>query len=264
MEPVFEFVGGNGDILVLFDDYIVIKHKGAINLLSMGIHGDKTIYYADLTSIQYKPAGLMNGHIQFSLMGGTESKGGALAAVSDENTVIFTRDKNHEAERVVEFINGKLREIKTSKPAPVQAAPVSSVADELLKYKQLLDMGVLSQEEFEAKKNELLNPTQPTSAPVASTSFFTTPKPASIAGETCNLAIFYRMKLGGAGAVTYTINGDSTKYKITNGKMTEHIVNKGKCIVSVNYNFKQTQFELDVRDSAELKIVGDAFKVYEE
>ena len=31
------------------------------------------------------------------------------------------------------------------------------VADELLKLKQLLDMGVLSQEEFDAQKNKLLS-----------------------------------------------------------------------------------------------------------
>ena len=32
----------------------------------------------------------------------------------------------------------------------------SSNADELKKYKELLDMGVISQEEFDAKKKELL------------------------------------------------------------------------------------------------------------
>lgn len=32
-----------------------------------------------------------------------------------------------------------------------------SAADELLKYKQLLDLGILTQEEFDTKKKELLN-----------------------------------------------------------------------------------------------------------
>ena len=36
------------------------------------------------------------------------------------------------------------------------AAPVVSGADEILKYKQLLDMGVISSEEFEAKKKQIL------------------------------------------------------------------------------------------------------------
>lgn len=41
-------------------------------------------------------------------------------------------------------------------PQPVAAVPASSVADEILKFKQLLDMGALTQEEFDAKKKELL------------------------------------------------------------------------------------------------------------
>lgn len=47
---------------------------------------------------------------------------------------------------------------------PIQEASINkadkqefSVADELLKFKQLLDMGVLTQEEFEEKKSELLS-----------------------------------------------------------------------------------------------------------
>lgn len=40
-------------------------------------------------------------------------------------------------------------------PAPQASAP-SSVMDEILKLKQLLDMGAITQEEFEAKKKQLL------------------------------------------------------------------------------------------------------------
>ena len=34
---------------------------------------------------------------------------------------------------------------------------ISSVADEIKKYKELLDSGILTQEEFDKKKKELLN-----------------------------------------------------------------------------------------------------------
>lgn len=47
-----------------------------------------------------------------------------------------------------------LDSIVTSEPVSVSS---TSVADELLKYKELLDCGVLTQEEFNAKKKELLN-----------------------------------------------------------------------------------------------------------
>ncbi|MEG0691933.1 MAG: SHOCT domain-containing protein [Oscillospiraceae bacterium] len=61
--------------------------------------------------------------------------------------------------RSAKSINDKIHEIlltqQKSKTAPVQMQAVSS-ADELLKYKNLLDMGVLTQEEFEQKKKQLL------------------------------------------------------------------------------------------------------------
>lgn len=155
-KTVFFFDGGVGDKLSVYEDRVVIKHKGVLNFMAMGIHGDKTIYYSDLTAIQYKAGGMLAGHIQFSLLGGNESRGGVLNAASDENTITFNADKNAEAQKICEYINNKLREIKTAKTAPVvQAAPVSS-ADELKKFKELLDMGIISQEEFDAKKKQLL------------------------------------------------------------------------------------------------------------
>ena len=39
---------------------------------------------------------------------------------------------------------------------PTVAAPTRDVADTLLKYKSLLDSGVLTEEEFNRKKKELL------------------------------------------------------------------------------------------------------------
>ena len=41
-------------------------------------------------------------------------------------------------------------------PQQTNTAPTSSSADELKKYKDLLDNGIISQEEFEAKKKQLL------------------------------------------------------------------------------------------------------------
>lgn len=61
--------------------------------------------------------------------------------------------------RCAKSINDKIHEIllsqQKSKTAPMQMQAISS-ADELLKYKNLLDMGVLTQEEFDKKKKELL------------------------------------------------------------------------------------------------------------
>ena len=45
---------------------------------------------------------------------------------------------------------------KTRESAPAPAQSPLSGADEILKYKQLLDMGAITQEEFNAKKKQIL------------------------------------------------------------------------------------------------------------
>lgn len=153
--PTLVFDGGCGDILFIFEDRLIIRHKGVANFLAMGLKGDKTIYYGDLTSVQFKKAGFTPGYIQFSLAGGREDRGGVSSATSDENSITLISDTNVEAEKTVSFINKKIREVKTAVSRPQVVSNVSS-ADELLKFKQLLDAGVITQEEFDAKKKQLL------------------------------------------------------------------------------------------------------------
>jgi len=152
MKTIYEFNGGVGDILYVYEDRIVIKHKGILNLFVMGIKGDKTIHYSDLTAVQFKKAGWTSGHIQFSILGGRESVGGVMAASSDENTITFGNNMNKKAEEIVNYINQKIKEAKMSKTAIKELSAV----DEIVKYKQLLDTGIITIEEFEKKKKELL------------------------------------------------------------------------------------------------------------
>ncbi len=58
-------------------------------------------------------------------------------------------------------INSKIHSVleglkSNSKEVVIQQASTISTADELMKFKQLLDLGVISQEEFDAKKKQLL------------------------------------------------------------------------------------------------------------
>ena len=53
-------------------------------------------------------------------------------------------------------MRGKVRETRRSQgQTVVQAAPLSA-ADELKKYKDLLDAGVITQEEFDMQKEKIL------------------------------------------------------------------------------------------------------------
>ncbi|WP_420805077.1 SHOCT domain-containing protein [Lacticaseibacillus nasuensis] len=124
-----------------------------LNALNQGLKGDKTIPYSSITAVQLKKPGLTNGYIQFSVMGGNESRGGVFSATQDENTVMFagkkTLDDMIELQQIVEE---KIKEAHQ----PYGVVKQTSDLDELKKLKDLLDAGAVTQEEFDAKKKQIL------------------------------------------------------------------------------------------------------------
>ncbi len=138
--------------LYVYEDRIVITRKGVSAFLTQGLKGEKTIPIDSLTNIQFKAAGILNGYIQFSVTGEVGSKGGTIAAGYDENTVFFKKKNLKVAEDIRSFLEEKI--INKSSRVPM-TQPLSS-ADELKKYKDLLDQGIITQEEFDAKKKQLL------------------------------------------------------------------------------------------------------------
>ena len=151
-EYLFELKGVNGQLYVN-DDHIVIERKGALSLLSQGLKGKKEIPISNITAIQVKPAtGWTNGYIQFSILGGVECGGGLFAATEDENAVVFAKKGNDIAEEIKAFMQERIRPTETNSGATNQL----SAADEIVKFKQLLDSGIITEDEFNAKKEQLL------------------------------------------------------------------------------------------------------------
>lgn len=93
-----------------------------------------------------------------SAIGSTWPKGIAVATSSGKIAflMIKNRDEIHMcvSDLLIERQN-KLAAVSVHPPVIKQEVPASN-ADELKKYKELLDMGVLSQDEFDAKKKQLL------------------------------------------------------------------------------------------------------------
>ena len=82
-------------------------------------------------------------------------KGVAVATSSGKISFLLIKNLNE----IYEELNKQLMERqdkKTDAPAPVVTVSNQSNADELKKYKELLDSGVITQEEFDAKKKQLL------------------------------------------------------------------------------------------------------------
>lgn len=152
-----------------------MKIKGPLSEVTVddsGIHihyrvmtgkGDKTIPFSQVVAVQVKKRGVVsNGYIYFQTIGSTGtgnkrySRGRDIE--KDDNTVIFnglfSSKKNYEtALQIRDYITKKQNSIYQQQVQ--QMAPSSS--DEILKLKQLLDMGAITNEEFEAKKKQLLN-----------------------------------------------------------------------------------------------------------
>jgi len=148
---LFELNGVNGQI-ELHEDKVVIKRKGALSKMTQGFFkGDKSIYLTQISGIQMKMGtSLTSGYIQFTLSGGNENTRGIFKATQDENTLMFAKKNNELAEK----IKLKIEEIKQTIQSPVQQQ--LSGADEIMKYKELLEKGIITEEEFKKKKEQIL------------------------------------------------------------------------------------------------------------
>lgn len=141
--------GVNGQI-ELYDNKVCIRRKGVLGFLTQGLKGDKSIMISTITSVQFKQAGMLtNGYIQFAFMGGQEAKSGLFKGTQDENTVMF----NVKQQPLFEKIRDAVEDLIQAGAAPVAAV---SDADELEKLAGLVDKGILTAEEFQAKKERIL------------------------------------------------------------------------------------------------------------
>lgn len=146
-EPMISFKGRNGRI-ELYKDFVRLDRGTVMGFLTQGLKGQKDIYFTSITSIQIKKPGLVVGYIQFSIPGGNESKGGAFASNKEENTISFVGAvKYQQVLEIKEYIEKKKQ----------SGNQTLSVADELEKMHSLVGKGILTEEEFNQKKKQLLN-----------------------------------------------------------------------------------------------------------
>ena len=157
----YKLLSHTGSSLEVYDDYVILYFMPVGSLLGNiargGVTGGKKIAFSEITSIQFKePAGMSVGFIQFSYAGSAENKGGVIAAVNDENSITFQPNQLPLAQEIVSFIEKRRDEVNQSAQAAPTVIQQTSAADELKKFKELLDSGIITQEEFDAKKKQLL------------------------------------------------------------------------------------------------------------
>lgn len=145
------FKGKQGKTISADENFVTISQKSIFTGTS-----DKKIPLRQISSVEVKKPGLLAGYIQIAEIGASKNKGfstGAMQAAQDENSVLFNWPSDYEAAmKVKTFIEEQMAKMSSG----VQVVQATSAADEITKFKNLLDQGIISAEEFEAKKKQLL------------------------------------------------------------------------------------------------------------
>ncbi len=156
-KPVYALEGVRGRRMDVYEDRAVIKTRVTIGsiLSSNASDGEKTIYYADCIGVQFKEAGFQIGYIQLETASAIMNNKGD--NFFNENSFTFgSAEENIPMRKVANYIQERIRECKRPQASTVVTSAPLSAADEIKKFKELLDMGIITQEEFDAKKKELL------------------------------------------------------------------------------------------------------------
>ena len=132
-------------------------------MLGFGKHRDAVFVATDKQVFLYcqKLIGFEAESIPLSTITSLEFSNGftghKVKIISKNNTVELIYIRSNEVNDFITYVKSNIGITTSEKDAtPKKEERVISVADELLKFKGLLDIGVLSQEEFDKKKKQLL------------------------------------------------------------------------------------------------------------
>jgi Domain of unknown function (DUF4429)/Short C-terminal domain len=143
--------GVNGQIMIE-GDWLTIERKGFFGRVGHS-KGDRRIPLASITAVQVRPAGsFANGFIRFTVPGSPELRGGLQNASKDENAVIFRKSQAKEFEQ----LRAEVEQYIASHHQGSARAGEPDIPAQIEKLGQLRDQGLITADEFEAKKADLL------------------------------------------------------------------------------------------------------------
>lgn len=133
--------------LLIYENRVVVKHEiktpWLLNILSLGLlkilnraySVEKTIYICDITSINLNKKMKNHGTINLTVAGGGDN-------------IVFKKEQIAEAEKIIRYLNNKIKTLKTND------SNITLVAGEIRMLKELYDEGIISKDEYEAKKRQ--------------------------------------------------------------------------------------------------------------
>ncbi|MFD0047971.1 SHOCT domain-containing protein [Actinomycetes bacterium NPDC127524] len=134
--------------------YPIIKKVAA----TIGIKITKKTFAQGISKAVPLLGGIVSGGLTYASMKpmGSRLRTTLYESVDNYSQEDFNKDFYEMKKEMSDVIDADFSEIEASIQDKVTESTRFSVADELIKFKQLLDMGVVTQEEFDKKKEELL------------------------------------------------------------------------------------------------------------
>lgn len=144
-------ISGGTSSLELYDDYLVIKPSGAQKLNGH----EQTIPLDSVVTISIVKPFLKVPFMQVITPNLHQTKKDQLKGAS-ANVVLIQPGNMKTAERIRDYIaDYKAGRIQRSSTVPAQGAPAGSL-DDLKTLAELRDSGIITEQEFEAKKKQIL------------------------------------------------------------------------------------------------------------
>lgn len=154
---VYDLKGVRGRYMKVYEDRAILSIKANLGSMLIGNVTDeeRTIYFKDCSGVEYKGCGMLVGYLKFEMTHGMVNN--RSNKYYGENT--FTWDllvqTNSKMLEVANYVRSRIDFYHPTQKTPADPAGVSG-PDELKKYKELLDMGAITQEEFDRKKRQIL------------------------------------------------------------------------------------------------------------
>jgi hypothetical protein len=164
MEPKFEIKGNNDYVLRVYEDRVFISEKKQYKKMTQEDIDQNSLYFNEITSIEFlNCTGWKPGVIEFHYPINLKRLRDQYSGFTLENVFKFNgaslplaKEMANKMHYVHNFVQNKVLDCQVEEEHKETVVTNGSAADEILKFKALLDQQIITQEEFEAKKKQLL------------------------------------------------------------------------------------------------------------
>lgn len=148
------YVNGRDASLSVFEDYIELDFTGnPLKQFLSKLGGVKRIYYNQIHSIQKRDATInILGSIEFEVPGMAQSR----QYGKSENVVHYRTFYQNEIDRIYDYVNQKILDIHSNRGGNSQIKVETNYMGQLKEAKELLELGAITQEEFDEIKQVCL------------------------------------------------------------------------------------------------------------